>query len=109
VRACRIDEFMRILSCPGHLSLVLFLLGLGHAAHQLCDIACSKVERVMKQRPNAAIVGGQMGFWLMRDVIVAADGGKCSYRLAAPLAWHPQKTHAVLDHEEKHANNMVRF
>ncbi len=32
----------------------------------------------MKQRPNAAIGGGQIGLWLMRDVIVAADGGKCS-------------------------------
>jgi hypothetical protein len=35
----------------------------------------------MKQQPNAAIGGGQMGLWLIRDVIVAADGGKCSNRL----------------------------
>jgi hypothetical protein len=35
----------------------------------------------MKQRPNAAIGGGQMGLCLVRDVIVAVNGGKCSYRL----------------------------
>ncbi len=80
---------MRVLSCPRHLSRVLLLLegrssplgarlGLRLAPRHFCD---SQVERVMKQRLNTAIGGGQIGLWLMRDVIVAADGGKCSNRL----------------------------